>query len=320
MSIVEMEPCDVRGAGLRLAPVFLFLMLLLSCRTAPPMMPPAHDEEVFIPMEPGGFAYIFIDVINARPILDTISFRGLDTGDRQFRRILDSTQSATAAVFMPGEGEGALTRFRLAAQGSYPSGRARFAMRCSRHWRGRRSPATGDRYWHSSEGMISVSMNRRQALVSTTFDDGAPVDPFYVGPGTLVPAGFDRFRAGAVVSSWLGDPGAFLNQRLRDMHIPIEIPAEQFFVGLFPAAESQYVANIRIQVENDVQAGGFARVLSALSAARSMFAPAEDGTLATMMASVLLANPTEARDRYLYIKTDTMNAEDVSLLFNMFSP
>ncbi|MCL2193236.1 MAG: hypothetical protein FWB78_07560 [Treponema sp.] len=322
--------------------IFLFAVLLLSCRTAPPIIPQIEDEVVFIPMEPGGFAYIFVDVENSRAILEGISFRGLDTSDRQFRRILNSTQSAMAAIYMPRYGEPAGTRFRLIAQGRYPSGRARMAMRCSRHWRGQRSQATGARYWYSSAGMVSIAMSRGEAFVSTSLHN-APVDPFYIGPGTQIPEGFDEFRYGSVISLWLDNPGMFLNQRLRDMHIPLEIPAEQFFVSLFPvpytpttgeksaeenpnpAGESHYAAHIRIQVANEIQARGFATVLSL---ARTLFTPpaagdgAVDGTanIAIVVASILFANPTVAEGRYLNIRTNVMSAEEISLLFSQFAP
>ena len=308
--------------------LFLLAMMLLSCRTAPPMIP-MQNEAVFIPMEPGGFAYVFIDVEGARPILDNLSFRGLDTNDRQFRRILDSTQSAMAAIFMPRYGEPAGTRFRLVAQGRYPSGRARMAMRCSRHWRGHRSAVSRNRFWYSAAGMLSIAMSRNEALVSSSLYN-VPADPFYTGPGTRIPDGFDEFRRGAVISCWLNEPGTFINQRLSDMHIPLEIPAEQFFVSLFPAPPAQtlagnpnptgeihYVAHIRIQVESDVQARGFATILTL---ARTLFAPAEDGTIATALASILFANPTVAYDRYLLIKTNAMSAGEISLLFSMFLP
>jgi len=313
--------------------VFLLLMLLASCRTAPPLMPRVEEEEVFIPMEPGGVAYIFIDVENSRHILDGLSFRGLDTGDRQFRRILDSTGSAMAAVYASGEGEPAGTRFRLAAQGRYPSGRARMAMRCSRHWRGRRSQTSGGRYWYSTEAMISIAMGRNAAFVSTSLC-GAPVDPFYSGPGTLVPEGFDRFRAGAIVSSWMDNPGAFINQRLADMHIPLEIPAEQLFVILFPvprkpspeenpAGAQGYAAHVRVRVASELQARGFATVLAL---ARALFSPppAGDppagGSAATAIAAILFANPTVAEGRYLHIRTDPMEASEISLLIGSFLP
>ncbi|MCL2600763.1 MAG: hypothetical protein FWD88_06245 [Treponema sp.] len=297
--------------------VFVFIMLLLSCRTAPPVMPNMDGEVFFIPLEPGGLIYIFIDTEGARPILDNLSFRGMDTDDRQFRRILDSTSHAMAAVYS----EPAGSRIRLVAQGRYPSGRARMAMRSSRHWRGHRSQAAGVRYWHSAAGMISVTMSRSEALLSTSICD-APVDPFYAGPGTRMPEGFDAFRRGTVISCWIENPGMFINQRLGEMHIPFEIPAEQFFIGLFPVSGTpgpNYEVYLRIQVANENQARGFA---SLLALARAMFTPPANmgSNIAAVLMSILLANPTVAEGRYLHIRTSAMNADEVSLLFSQLLP
>ena len=323
---------NTRGVTLPLPfiPVFfLFVALLLSCRTAPPVIPEAEDEAVFIPLEPGGFAYVFIDVENARPIIDTLSFRGMDTSDRQFQRILDSTQSAMAAIYMSQDGEPSGTRFRLVAQGRYPSGRARMAMRCSRHWRGRRSQFSGDRYWHSPTAMLSVSMNRREAFVSTSLCE-TPIDPFDSGSGTLIPDGFNEFRRGAVISCWLEDPRTFINQLLREMNLNIVLPAEQLFVRLSPVpyapnptgtsdGELRYVGHIQIRVANPL----LARNLSiALFVARTLIAAAATGgeNAAAVMASILLANPATATGNNLHIRTNPMSAEEISLLIRQFSP
>jgi len=331
LDIVRKKRHNTRGVTLPLPfiPVFfLFVALLLSCRTAPPVIPEAEDEAVFIPLEPGGFAYVFIDVENARPIIDTLSFRGMDTSDRQFQRILDSTQSAMAAVFMSQDEESPGTRFRLVAQGRYPSGRARIAMRCSRHWRGRRSQASGDRYWYSPTARLSVTMNRREAKVSTSLCE-TPVDPFYFGSGTLVPDGFNEFRRGAVVSCWLEDPRTFINQLLREMNLNIVLPAEQLFVRLTPVphapnptepgdGELRYMAHIQILVANPL----LARNLSiALFVARTMLAAAATGdNAAAVLASILLANPATATGSHLHIRTNPMSAEEISFLVGQFSP
>ena len=306
--------------------IFLFFLLLPSCRTAPPVSPMPR-EAVSIPLEPGGIIYMFIDVQHARPIMDSLSFRGMDTEDRNFRRILDSTSYALAAVYEAREGEPAGTRFRLVAHGVYPSGRARMAMRCSRHWRGQRSGATGDRYWHSPAAMLSMSITRNEAFLTTSLY-GASVDPFYVGPGTNIPEGFNEFRRGAVVSLWLENPAAFINQRLMEMHIPLEIPAEQFFANVLPApnapspSEPLYEVYLRIQVASPLQAMGLA---FALSAARMFVSPAalgdpaDGGNFAATLMSLLLANPAAADGRHLGIRTDPMTAGEISLLLGQFA-
>jgi len=318
-----------RGRGVPPLPhlflAFMAALLLPSCQTAPPLMP-ERNGEAFIPLEPGGLAYIFVDVGQARPLLEALSFRGMDASDRHVQRILDSTDFAIAAVYMEQGSEPARARFRLAAQGSYPSGRARMAMRCSRHWSGRRSQASGGRFWHSAAAMISVAMSRGEARVSSSLC-AEPADPFYSGPGTRIPGGFEEFRGGAAIAGWLEDPRPRINGILAQMGLRIEIPAEQFFAGISRHAPGageggdapRYVGRIQIQVANPL----LARNLSiALFVARGLIASAAGAgdSAAEALASILLANPATATGRYLQIRTDPMAAEEITQLFGRFSP
>ena len=311
------------AAVFRLLPaLFLLSVFFASCRTAPP---PAHlrDDATSIPLEPGGFAYILIDVVNARPILEHMTFMGMDTTDRNFRLILDSTSTALAAVYeVPGAGPGG-TRFRLAAYGQFPSGRARMSMRFSRHWRGQRSPSAGDRYWHSRNGAMSIAISRNEALIATSLDS-ISVDPFFSGPGTPIPEGFSEFSSGAIISCWIENPSEFIGQRMREMNLPLEIPAEEFFISVFPAVveglpdEPRYSAILRIQVANAATATGLS---FALSMARLFFVPPPPGegdSMAAVMMSILFSNPAVAEGRYLSVRTDPMSAEEIAVIFSQF--
>jgi len=311
---------SARAAFFLLAPLLL-AALLASCRSAP-AAPQVPAGAATIPLEPGGFAYVLIDVERARPIIGHLEFMGMDASDRQFRQMLDSTRWAIAAVYMPREGEPEGTRIRLAAQGNFPSGRASMGMNFSRHWRGQRSATTGDRFWYSSAALMSMAISSREAHVSTSLRN-EPVDPFYVGEGTEIPEGFNEFREGAIISTWLDSPGEFINDRLAEMHIPLEIPAEQLFMSIFQhepqGGEQMYTAHLTIQMPGEAQAAGFATVLSF---ARLLFAPpppAEGGgDMAAALLSILFNNPTTAEGRNLHIRTGAMTAREVSELFGMF--
>jgi len=275
-------------------------------------------------MEPNGLVYAMVDVAGARPILENMNIRGLDSGDKQFRRMLESTTSAIAAVYpvVNAEGEPAGSRFRLAASGRYPSGWARLALNGGKEWKGTKSAASGERFWSSASAMISVAISRREARLSG-FMNGEPVDPFHSGAAAEVPEGFSGFAFGAAVSCWLGEPGTFINQRLAEMLIPIEIPADQVFAGIFPvphsqSREPQYELHLRLRVSSEIQANGFARVITT---ARAFFAPPpDDGSGAGALASLLFANPIVAEGRHLNIRTEAMGAAEVATLLGMFAP
>ena len=278
-------------------------------------------------IEPGGIVYVLVDFDRARPVLGLLSFRGVDSGDRQFRRMIDSTGFATAALYQWRSEEGYTgTRFRLVAGGRYPAGWARLAMRCGRAWRGTRSPY--GRFWSSDEGMISLGISRREAHVSS-FLHREPVDPFYSGGGTEVPAGFTAFSPGAAVALWLENPGTFLNERLTEMRIPLEIPAEQLFAGLFPVPYVPagngagitggpfYELHLRITVASEMQAAGFATVITM---ARAFLAPAPEETGAAALVSILFANPASADGRNINLRSAPLSASEVAALINGFQP
>jgi len=265
-----------------------------------------------------------VDVAGAGPILESLRIRGLDSGDKQFRRMLESTNSAIAAVYpvVDAEGDPAGSRFRLVATGRYPSGWAKFAMRSGRGWKGMKSAASREKFWNSASAMISVAISRREVRLSS-FMNGEPVDPFHSGAATEIPEGFSGFASGAAVSCWLGDPADFINQRLAEMLIPIEIPADRIFAGIFPvphsqSQETQYELHLRIGVSSEIQATGLARVITT---ARAFFAPPPDaGSTAGAFASLLFANPIVAEGRHLNIRTEAMGAAEVATLLGMFAP
>ena len=106
------------------------------------------------------------------------------------------------------------------------------------------------------------------------------------------------------------------------MGIPIELPAEQLFIGLFPGAEDQpaggepeYTITIRLQFSNETQARGLTAVLGL---ARGFFSPGADFTRFGMLAAILFSNPPVQDGKYIDIKTPILSLREVASLFDLF--
>ena len=298
----------------------LFILLavnffMLSCQTAPKIPDAVFETSGFIPLEPGAFAYIFADVQNAKPILEYINLDELN--DANTKQMIDRTRSAVAAVYLPQDKR----RFQLSAWGDYPSFRAKMALKIKREWKKSRSPASGANFWYSAGRRLSLALNAGRAFVSAASED-TPIDPFTAAPGTEVPEGFGNFRKGAILSFWLEDPGPMINKKLDEMGLPLQLPADQMFVSLFPlmppdASGGQfYQANIKIRFSSENQA----RSLVFLFAIAQNFipsGPALDGSGA--LAAILFSNPPVQDGRDLIIQTNTLSGREIALLFNIFS-
>ena len=290
----------------------IFLLLLaVSCRTAPEL-PPLNMAG--IPLEPGGLAYVLVDTNTAVPILEHITVKGLDK--KNFNQMIDKTNYVAAAVFPKG-GE---RRLQLAAWGNYPASGAKTALGLNREWKKFRSPVAKMDYWHSSTTGASVSVNRGYALVSTS-ENNTVIDP-YIAEGVQAPEGFGEFVAGSAVSCWLENPGPVINQKLSEMGIPVEIPAEMLFISLFPvdgqANKDLYDAHLRIRFSSAAHARGLATMISFM---RNFSTPDENEDKATgtaLLTALLFANEPVQNDNYLDIKT-RLSGREISLLFGVFS-
>jgi len=326
------------GRAVRPVSLFLFFLLcalLLSCQTAPKTANAVLDEAGYIPLNPGGFAYIFADIKTARPILNNLSL--ININDKQLRKMLNRTKSAVAAVYYSAEAGNVRQEspplYQLAAWGSYPVSTARMALGASKGWKKQRSSITGTPYWYAEKGGISVAVNPRQANAAVA-QGNTPADPFS-DQTTPVPEGFGEFRRGAAISCWINTPSSFINQKLREMGIPLELPAEQLFISLFPApqqpdrkSEQRYEARLRILVSSAAQA----RAITSLFTIARGFFPLQEfsvqdtsrdnspGRRFAIIAAFFLANPPVQDGKSLTITTNTLSAREVALLFNMFLP
>jgi hypothetical protein len=307
--------------------VSLFLLFFLSCTTAtkaPELMP---WESGIVPLDRGASAYALIDVVNARPILEKISY--IPTTDKNVKMIIDKTRSAVLAVFSPSSKE--TRRYQLVSWGNYPASGSSIAFGTNKDWKKQQSASLKMAYWHSDKAQMSVAVNPSRAYVLAAMTKD-PHDPVPSSEGIKVPDGFGEFARGAVFSCWLSEPRSIFNQKLREMGIPLEIPAEQFFVSMFPADGQKYEANILIIVPSAGQARAVANVISF---ARAFMPSAQlddsgsaingsainDGAQnsAAALASILFANPVVQEGSSLLLKTPPLGVNEIALLFSMFS-
>ena len=314
---------------------FIFLFSFFSCKTAPFITDEAFDETGSLPLDRGAFAYIVIDVPHARPILNNTNF--VDMNDKLIKQILDKTRSAAAAVYVPWAANKTpeLRRYQLAAWGKYPASGAKAALGAIKGWEKFQTDSGLD-YWYSSESGLSLAVTKKKISLLATFksasdtqsDSSAVLPPPSLPPpivpfsdtGIAIPEGFSTFRQGSVISCWLEQPGSVINQRLASMGIPIEIPAEQFFINIVPAhepenhkGETRYEANVKVQVPSALQA----RALTSIFTFARRFIPAS-GNGSAAVAAILFANPPVQDGKYLTITTKSLTAGEIALLFGMF--
>ena len=284
------------------------LLILLSCQTSPKNIGEVL-ETGFLPLDNDAVIYIYADVQNALPIMEIFSI--IPMNDKQFVKILDKTQSAVIAVFQPN----AVKNLQLAAWGKFPSTGAKMAMGSNKNWKKMRT-TEGDIYWHSAADKLSVALDSRQANVLSINANAAadaPTEPFFKAPGINVPIGFDT--KGAAVACWLAEPGAYINNKINEMGLPLEIPAEQLFISLYPAAGQKYRMNIALILPSASQARGIA---SMLNIARGFYKPDESNSMSSFL-DILLSNHSVAEGSSINISVNNMEVNEIALLFKLFS-
>jgi len=299
--------------------LLLFAFFALSCKTTPKTAGMMPSENSPIPLDSGALGYIFADVQNSRPILESINFNGMNN-DKQFQQMLDSTQFAMLATYPPQ----APRRYQLVAWGDYPSSRAKMALGASKGWKNVRSAASGNMYWHNEQEGFSIALNPTQAFMLALREKNtanASADPFSAAPGITIPNGFSTFSKDAVFSCWFENPGPFLNQKLQAMGIPFELPAERIFISLFPIKEEQqkeqrYEARLKILVSSETQARGLATVFNI---ARSFLSLQTDSDDMTVFASILFSKAPVLDGKSLNITTAALSGKELTLLFRVFS-
>jgi len=269
-------------------------------------------ESGVMPLDKGASVYALADVASTRPILEGLSYIPLN--DKNIKQMLDRTRSAAVAVFTPSSQDD--RRFQLVSWGNYPASGSSIAFGSNKDWKKQRSAFKNSVYWHSDKAQMSVAVAPSQAWVLAAMTKD-PHDPIPSQEGIDLPEGFGEFAKDAVFSCWLSDPGPALNQKLKGAGLPLEIPAQQLFIRLFPLDEQKYEAHIKITLAGATQAR---TILSFISIARMFMAPPSAAdTLSSLLSDLLFANPVTQDGSSLLFKMPPLSASDISLLFSVFS-
>jgi hypothetical protein len=292
----------------------LFSPLWFSCTSVPESPDPFREESGFLPLEPGGRIYMVIDVPASRPILDRLEIQGMGAG--QSREIFDRTRTVAAALYPKGHER----RFQAAAWGKYPGIRGNMALSAGEDWEKGRSKI-GGAYYHAPRTGLSVALSGSRAFVSGA-GPGGKTDPFAEGPGTELPEDFAGFKRGAALAFWVDEPGPPANRFFEALGLPLRLPADRLFAGLFPyrgeddaaGAAARYEALIRIETPSASQA----RALFTLISMARVYVP-NSGDAAWTLAALLFAHPPVQEGRNLSLRTAPLSAEEIALLFNAFS-
>jgi hypothetical protein len=281
-------------------PSWLILLLLISCQSTPITSDTIFEKMEYVPLDDNGFAYIFTNVKEARPILDILPVQQLKNW--QANLILENTEMAAAALFSKESGR----RFQVAGWGNYPSFRASIALFFNTTWKRQRT-AKGA-YWSSAVQKLSVVINPKQVFAVAWHD--THINPVPVSPGVRMPEGFTQFMQGAALSCWMDSPALILNQILANEGIPVNLPAEQLFLNLNPKDGNQYEVLIRLRFFNAAQA----RTIAGVLALANVFSVNQK----SLMASLFFANPPVLNGRYIDIKTALLSEKEITLLLQMF--
>ena len=307
--------------------ILAWVLIVTACATIPKNSLSSERGD-FDLLPDNGAVYLWANVNEAKPLLESITFEGLSL--MQAGAILNRTTSAAAIFFskdefdlqetiLPDPGD----RFLFSLRGKYPTFGAGFSFSFSRDWKKTKS-TTGNSYWFSQGYGIGVAMNSETALVSGG-DPFTKTAVFHRQDPVRVPQGFDDFRAGTVMAGWIPD-NEYVNKFLSDLSLPLQIPAEDFFFSIIklPGGEEdlwQIVFHIRTASAAQARA-----LVTLFSLARAFISPMTvSGNIdsadffaisLTDFLPHLFANIPEWEGPNLMLKTAVFTTDQLSLLFN----
>ena len=312
-----------------------WVLIVTACATIP-RNALESDRGDFDLLPENGTVYIWANIHEARPLLESITFDGLSL--MQAGQILDRTTSAAAVFFSKEETalqelglheqnfHGPGDRFLFSLRGKYPTFGAGFSFTFSRDWKKTKS-LTGNSYWFSESYGIGVAMNQETALVSGG-DPFSKTASFQKQEPVRVPEGFDDFRQGAIMAGWIPDK-EHVNKFLSDLSLPLQIPAEDFFFSIIKEpgnSEDLWQLNFHIRTASAAQA----RALVTLFSLARMFIGSipvqgiiEDNDPADIslmdFLPYLFANIPDLDGSKLMLKSAVFSTAELSLLFNAIS-
>jgi hypothetical protein len=291
------------------------VFFLASCASAPKISFPVDDDDKELSLLPeGARAYLWVDAVQGRPLLDVFSFEGMSVSDVP-KQMLDRTDSVAAALFQ----DTPERSFFLAARGSYPSAWTNFSLLFNRSWKKQKSSVEGS-YWYSRNDNLALALGPKLVLVSDS-------DPYEASQTVIAPAGFSGFRRTHVMAGWMNSPAEPLSNFLVSLGIPLQIPAVDFFFG---AAKMPAEAEIelwelifRVRTPSSTHARGILSLfniarLYVLRSPETDFSDEDFYISPQEAARLLLANSPELEGDSLILRTASMNATRLALLFNMF--
>jgi hypothetical protein len=313
------------------------VLIMSTCSTIPKNTLEVDRGDFFL-LPAGGQLYLWADVSETRPLLESIEYEGLSLAHAA--TILDRTNTA-AAVFGSlktttgsttsgasignGASAGNVDKFFISLQGRYPTFQAGFSLTFSRDWKKLRSN-TGNSYWFSQGFGVGLALDSQLALVSGG-DPFNSIPSIHNQPAASVPDGFDKFREqyrpqGAVMAGWIPD-SALINEFLSNFGLPIAIPAEDFFFCVLKEKSGNVdswdlVFNIRTSSAN--QARG---LVSVFTLARIFISglsnPGAEKTSLMDFIPSLFANAPQREEATLTLKSDSFSTEELALLFSAVS-
>jgi hypothetical protein len=298
----------------------VFVFFLASCASSPKISSPA-DESGLSLLPAGAKVYLWADTVKARPLLDVLSFQGVN--GKEAAQVLDKTKSAALAFFSDGEDDDITSnrQFYIAAMGNYPQLSASLSFAFSKIWKKQKSSAGGS-YWYSQADNIALVLGTGLALVSNT-------DPLAAFPVASAPKGFAEFNRGFALAGWMNDSADAINVFLASMGIPLQIPAEDFFFGARKIETQGFSAEFwdlvfRIRTQSPAQARSLLSLFSiarlfVLRAQNTQGVDASEPMSPQQAAMLLFANVPELNAEYLTLRMDSIETEKIALLFNMFS-
>jgi hypothetical protein len=298
------------------------IVFLVSCATVPKRTSVDESwQNEFAGLAEGGSAYVYVDVSEMRSVLDNINLGNRNGSDA--KEIFDVTSSGVIGMYP----EGSERSFMISSNGNFPVFQSSIAMTFSSAWQKIKSE-TGIPYWHSEAQNLSLAISSQKAFVS----DGKLFEKSFVS--AEVPESFSKIRQRfvaehvgfeiaqkSVMAGWIDKAGEKINPFLAASGLPIQIPAERILFAFFKVPNSLpenplYDGMMYIEVPTVSQAKAIITILGFASISAGGIDDSQ--TMGKILKSILSQSPS-LDGTMIKLNAGILSAEEMSLLFNMFS-